>query len=32
MADKVGVTIFTSDLDSFQIAVKLFEVGIKPAE
>jgi serine kinase of HPr protein (carbohydrate metabolism regulator) len=31
MADKVGVTIFTSDMDSFQIAIKLFEAGIKPS-
>ena len=30
MADKVGVTVFDTDLDSFQIAVKLYEAGIKP--
>jgi serine kinase of HPr protein (carbohydrate metabolism regulator) len=32
MADKVGVTIFKTDLDSFKVAVKLYEVGIKPVE
>jgi serine kinase of HPr protein (carbohydrate metabolism regulator) len=31
MADRVGVTIFTTELDSFQIAVKLYEAGIRPA-
>jgi len=30
MADKVGVTLFATDLDTFQIAVKLFEAGVKP--
>ena len=30
MADRVGVTVFGTDLDSFQIAVKLHEAGIKP--
>ena len=30
MANRVGVTVFTTDLDSFQIAVKLYEAGIKP--
>ena len=30
MADRVGVTVFTTDLDSFQIAVKLYEAGIRP--
>jgi predicted transcriptional regulator len=30
MADKVGVTVFTTELDSFKIAVKLYEAGIKP--
>jgi serine kinase of HPr protein (carbohydrate metabolism regulator) len=30
MADRVGVTIFSTDLDSFQVAVKLYEAGIKP--
>ena len=30
MADRVGVTVFTTALDSFQIAVKLYEAGIKP--
>ena len=30
MADRVGVTIFTTDLDSFQVAVKLYEAGVKP--
>jgi predicted transcriptional regulator len=31
MADKVGVTVFGTDLDSFRIAVRLYEAGIKPA-
>jgi len=31
MAERVGLTVFTTDLDSFQIAVKLYEAGIKPA-
>jgi serine kinase of HPr protein (carbohydrate metabolism regulator) len=30
MADRVRVTIFTTDLDSYQVAVKLYEAGIKP--
>ena len=30
MANRVGVTLFTTDEDSFQVAVKLFEAGIKP--
>jgi serine kinase of HPr protein (carbohydrate metabolism regulator) len=30
MADRVSVTVFATDLDSFQIAVKLYEAGIKP--
>ena len=30
MADRVGVTVFATDLDSFQIAVKLYEAGLKP--
>jgi hypothetical protein len=30
MADKVGVTLFTTDMDTFQTAVKLFEAGVKP--
>ena len=30
MADRVGVTVFATDMDSFQIAVKLYEAGIKP--
>jgi predicted transcriptional regulator len=30
MADKVGVTLFATDLDTFQIAVRLFEAGVKP--
>jgi predicted transcriptional regulator len=32
MADRVGVTIFSTDLDSFRVAVKLYEAGIKPVE
>ena len=31
MADKVGLTVFGTDLDSFQIAVKLYEAGLKPS-
>ncbi len=31
MADRVGVTVFKTDLDSFRVAVGLFEAGIKPA-
>jgi len=30
MAERVGVTVFTTELDSFQVAVKLFEAGLKP--
>jgi hypothetical protein len=30
MADRVGVTVFATEQDSFQIAVKLHEAGIKP--
>lgn len=30
MADRVGVTVFTTELDSFQVAVRLYEAGIKP--
>ena len=30
MADKVGVTLFATDLGTFQIAIKLFEAGVKP--
>lgn len=30
MADKVGVTLFATDLDTFQMAVKLLEAGVKP--
>ena len=30
MADRVGLTVFTTDLDSYQIAVQLYEAGIKP--
>ena len=32
MAEKVGVTIFSTDLDSFKVAVKLYEGGLKPLE
>jgi serine kinase of HPr protein (carbohydrate metabolism regulator) len=32
MADRVGVTVFATDLDSYRIAVKLYEAGIKPVE
>ncbi len=31
MADRVGVTVFNTDLDSYSIAIKLYEAGIKPA-
>jgi serine kinase of HPr protein (carbohydrate metabolism regulator) len=30
MANRVGLTVFTTDLDSYRIAVQLFETGIKP--
>jgi predicted transcriptional regulator len=30
MADRVGVALFNTDLDTFQVAVKLFEAGVKP--
>jgi len=30
MANRVGLTVFTTDLDSFQVAVQLYEAGIKP--
>lgn len=30
MADKAKTTIFTTDLDSFQLAVKLYEAGVGP--
>lgn len=30
VADRVGVTLFSTDLDTFQVAVKLHEAGIKP--
>ena len=30
MADRVGVTVFETDLDSFRVAVKLYEGGITP--
>ena len=30
MADRVGVTLFTTGLDSFQVAVSLYEAGLKP--
>ena len=30
MANRVGVTVFATELDSYQIAVKLYEAGIKP--
>jgi hypothetical protein len=30
MAGKAGITVFNTDLDSFHIAVKLYEAGIKP--
>jgi hypothetical protein len=30
MAERVGLTVFTTDLDSYQIAVQLYEAGIKP--
>jgi hypothetical protein len=32
MADRVGVTIFKTDLDSFRVAIKLYEAGLKPVE
>ena len=30
MANRVGVTVFATELDSYQIAVRLYEAGIKP--
>jgi predicted transcriptional regulator len=30
MANRVGLTVFASDKDSYQIAVQLYEAGIKP--
>lgn len=30
MADRVGVTVFGTDHDSFKVAVGLYEAGIKP--
>jgi len=30
MADRAQMTIFATDLDSFQLAVKLFEAGVRP--
>jgi serine kinase of HPr protein (carbohydrate metabolism regulator) len=30
MADRVGLTVFTTELDSYQIAVQLYEAGLKP--
>lgn len=30
MADRVGVTVFGTDLDSFKVAVSLYQAGIKP--
>ncbi len=32
MATKVGITIFTSPLDSYSLAVRLFQAGIKPSK
>jgi serine kinase of HPr protein (carbohydrate metabolism regulator) len=31
MAERVGVTVFNTDMDSFQTAVRLYEAGLKPA-
>ncbi|MGQ9603224.1 MAG: DRTGG domain-containing protein [bacterium] len=31
MANKVGITIFTSPLDSYSLAVRLYQAGIKPS-
>lgn len=31
MADRAKMTIFTTDLDSFQLAVKLYEAGVRPS-
>jgi predicted transcriptional regulator len=30
MADRAKMTVFTTDLDSFQVAVKLYEAGVRP--
>ncbi len=32
MADRVGLTLFSTDLDTYQIAVKLYEAGLKPGQ
>lgn len=31
MADRAKMTVFATDLDSFQMAVKLYEAGIRPS-
>ena len=31
MADRVGLTVFGTDMNSYQVAVKLYEAGIKPS-
>ena len=30
MADRAKLTLFTTDLDTFQVAVKLYEAGVRP--
>jgi len=30
MADRAKMTLFTTDLDTFQVAVKLYEAGVRP--
>jgi len=30
MADRAKMTIFATDLDTFQVAIKLYEAGIRP--
>jgi predicted transcriptional regulator len=30
MADRAKMTVFATDLDTFQVAVKLYEAGVRP--
>jgi predicted transcriptional regulator len=30
MADRAKLTLFTTDLDTFQVAVRLYEAGVRP--
>lgn len=31
MADRARMTVFCTDLDTYQVAVKLYEAGVKPS-